>query len=48
MMKVLNLLPPSTSDKMLNPSVNYADTKARVEFKEDCLKQEKNYLIMEK
>ena len=32
---------PPKSDKMLNPSVNYVGTKARVEFKGDCLKQEK-------
>ena len=36
-----SIKPPSTSDKMLNPSVNYVGTKARVEFKGDCLKQEK-------
>ena len=34
--------PHSTSNKMLNASVNYAGTKARVKFNEDCLKQEKN------
>ena len=32
---------PSRSNKMLNPSVNYVSTKPRVEFKGDCLKQEK-------
>ena len=26
---------------MFNPSLNYLDTKAKVEFKGDCLKQEK-------
>ena len=26
---------------MFNPSLNYLDTKAKVEFKVDCLKQEK-------
>ena len=36
-----SIKPPSTSDKMLNPSVKYVGTKARVEFKGDCLKQEK-------
>ena len=35
-----SIKPPSTSDKMLNPSVNYVGTKARVEIKWDCLKQE--------
>ena len=33
--------PPSTFDKLLNPSVNYVDTKARVKFNWDHLKQEK-------
>ena len=32
---------PSTFNKMLNPSVNYVGTKARVKFNGDCLKQEK-------
>ena len=31
----------STSNKMLNPSINYTGTKARVKFNGDCLKQEK-------
>ena len=41
---------PSTSNKMLNPSVNNVDvgTKARTEFKGDYLKQKKLHLIMEK
>ena len=30
---------PSASNKMLNPSVNYIGTKARVKFNRDCLKQ---------
>ena len=33
--------PPATSNKMLNPSVDYVGTKRRVKFNEDCLKQEK-------
>ena len=33
--------PPSTSNKMLNPSVNYVGTNARVKFNGDSLKQEK-------
>ena len=33
--------PLSIPDKMLNPSVNYVGTKARVEFRRDYLKQEK-------
>ena len=36
-----SIKPPSTSDKMLNLTVNYVGTKAKVEFKGDCLKQEK-------
>ena len=36
-----SIKPLSISNKMFNPSVNYVRTKARVEFKGDCLKQEK-------
>ena len=36
-----SIKPPSTSNKMLNPSVEYVGTKARVEFTGDCLKQDK-------
>ena len=36
-----SIKPPSTSDKMFNPSLNYVGTKARVEFNGDCLKQDK-------
>ena len=32
---------PTTSNKMLNPSVDYADTEIKVKFNGDCLKQEK-------
>ena len=32
---------PSTSSKMLNPSVDYVGTKIKVKFNGDCLKQEK-------
>ena len=32
---------PSTSNKILNPSVDYVGTKARVKFNGDCLKQYK-------
>ena len=35
-----SIKPPSTSDKMLNLTVNYVGTKARVELKGDCLKRE--------
>ena len=37
-----SIKPPSTSDKILNPSVNYLGTKAKVNFNGDCLNQEKN------
>ena len=43
-----NIRPPSTSNKILNPSANYAGTKERVKFNGDCLKQDKISLIMEK
>ena len=33
--------PPSTSNKMINPSLDYFGTKTRVEFRGDCLKQKK-------
>ena len=38
---------PSTFNKMLNPSVNYVGTKARVKFNGDCLKQGKIYTVYE-
>ena len=33
--------PPTTSDYILNPQLNYFGTKTRVEFKGSCLKQDK-------
>ena len=36
-----SIKPPSASKKMLNPSLNYVGTKARVEFKGDCLNKDK-------
>ena len=36
-----SIKPPSTSNKMLNPSLDYVGTKARVKFNGDCLKEEK-------
>ena len=36
-----SIKPPSTSNKMLNPSLDYLATKARVKFNRDCLKQQK-------
>ena len=32
---------PTTSNKMLNPLLNYVGNKIKVKFNEDCLKQEK-------
>ena len=32
---------PTTSNKMLNPTLNFVGTKARIKFIGDCLKQEK-------
>ena len=36
-----SIKPPSTYNKMFNPSVNYVGTKSRVKFNGDCSKQEK-------
>ena len=36
-----SIKPPSTSNKIPNPSVNYVGTKVRVKFRGDCLKREK-------
>ena len=36
-----SIKPLSTSNKMLNPSLNHVRTKAKVKFNGDCLKQEK-------
>ena len=36
-----SIKPPTTSNKMLNPSIDYVGTKARVKFNWDCLKQKK-------
>ena len=35
--------PLSTSNKMLNPSLDYVCTKIRLKFNGDGLKQDKNY-----
>ena len=35
-----SIKPPTTNNKMLNPSLDFVNTKARVKFREDCLKQE--------
>ena len=36
-----SIKPPSTPNKIVNPSADYVCTKARVKFRGDCLKQEK-------
>ena len=36
-----SIKPPTTPNKMLNPSLNYVGNKRRVKFCRDCLKQEK-------
>ena len=36
-----SIKPPTTSNKILNPSLNYIGNKIRVKFNGDCLKQEK-------
>ena len=36
-----SIKPLSTFNKMVNPSVNYFGTKAKVKFNGDCLKQDK-------
>ena len=36
-----SIKPPSTYNKLLNPSVDYVGTKARVKFNGDCSKQDK-------
>ena len=36
-----SIKPPTISNKMLNPSVDYVGNKATVKFNGDCLKQEK-------
>ena len=33
--------PPTTSNKMFNPLLDYVGTKIRINFNGDCLKQEK-------
>ena len=44
-----SIQPSATSNKLLNPSLNFVGTKARVKFNGDYLKQEKKiHLIMEK
>ena len=40
--------PPTTSNKLLNPSLNYVSSKIRVKFGGDCLKQERLIFTNEK
>ena len=47
-MSHVSIKPPSTSNKILNPSADYVGTKARVKFNGDCLKQEKSTFNHEK
>ena len=43
-----SIKPPTTDNKILNPSLDFVGSKARVKFKGDCLKQNKLHLIMRK
>ena len=36
-----SIKPPTTSNKIINPLQDYVNTKARIKFSGDCLKQEK-------
>ena len=36
-----SIKPSSTSNKVLNPLLNYVGTKVRLKFRGDCLKQER-------
>ena len=36
-----SIKPPSATNNILNPSLNYVGTKSKVEFKGSCLKQDK-------
>ena len=40
--------PPTTSNKLLNPSLDFVGTKASVKFNGDCLNNRKSHLIMKK
>ena len=40
-MPVESIKPPTTSSKILNPSLDFVGIKARAKFNGDCLKQEK-------
>ena len=37
-----NIIAPTTSDYKINPQLSYFGTKARLEFRESCLKQDKS------
>ena len=36
-----SIKPPTTSNRLLNPTLNFVGSKARIKFRGDCLKQEK-------
>ena len=36
-----NIKPPTTPNKIINPSLDFAGTKVRVKFSGDCLKQDR-------
>ena len=40
--------PPSTTNNILNPLLDYVGTKTRIEFKGSCLNKIKFHLIMDK
>ena len=39
-----SIKPPSTTNNIFNPLLDYVGTKTRVEFKGSCLKKEKNFI----
>ena len=43
-----NIKPPSTSNKILNPTLNFVGTKVRVKFNGDCLNKKKLRILTEK
>ena len=43
-----SIKPPTTPNKIINASLDFVGTKARVSFSGDCLKQEKLHSVMEK
>ena len=43
-----SIKPPTTSDKSLNPALNYYGTKIRVKFTGSCLNNQKIHIIIKK